>query len=388
MATVSVDPATGVVTGSVQLVEPGSTAALTFDPQPHLGFMTVELDGAFTYTPSLAGRLRAGSIAGGTTDTFLVQITGPETVMFENVTVPVPGARLVQRATTVPAPAGRLTVSPDSSRLYLTDLVRHLTVVRTDDGSVRTVAGDGGAGKSEVNRAGTRVYVGRGDANAVTEHDADGTLLRTIPTGRNPFDIALSADGNQLYVSNHDDDTVTVTDLTTLQTRVVLQQGHPWAIELAPDASTLYAMTTASDGRHKLCILDLRDSALTAIDDVPPGHLAVSPDGATVYSIEFHFGAVEVWWLRSLRRAGDVTARTRLLGAVGDIALSPDGSAMFVSHPNEDAIVVVDTAADRVLTTLSVSGKPYGIGVSPDGTRLFASCSEPANVVTVDVVKT
>ena len=64
-------------------------------------------------------------------------------------------------------------------------------------------------------------------------------------------------------------------------------------------------------------------------------------------------------------------------------------AAPFAYVPNEGSasISVIDTATDRVTATLKLAQKPRGIAVSLDGSRLFISDQATNALVTIDLGK-
>ena len=59
---------------------------------------------------------------------------------------------------------------------------------------------------------------------------------------------------------------------------------------------------------------------------------------------------------------------------VAGLAVSNDGSKLYVALGIRNALAVIDTATGQVTKTLSVDAAPYHITLSPDGTRLAVSC--------------
>ena len=64
-------------------------------------------------------------------------------------------------------------------------------------------------------------------------------------------------------------------------------------------------------------------------------------------------------------------------------------AAPFAYVPNEGSasISVIDTATDRVTATLKLAQKPRGIAVSLDGSRLFISDQTANALITIDLGK-
>src|SRR5690242_725656 len=75
--------------------------------------------------------------------------------------------------------------------------------------------------------------------------------------------------------------------------------------------------------------------------------------------------------------------------AAASIVLSLPVFAATAYVPNEGSatISVIDTATDKVTDTLRFGKKPRGIAVSPDGTRLYLSDQTGNALVVVDTAK-
>jgi YVTN family beta-propeller protein len=68
------------------------------------------------------------------------------------------------------------------------------------------------------------------------------------------------------------------------------------------------------------------------------------------------------------------------------VAVSPDGSRVYVAHDIGPGIVsVIDTATNAVSATIPVVGNPIGIAVSPDGSRVYVTNNRsPGTVLVID----
>jgi YVTN family beta-propeller protein len=82
-------------------------------------------------------------------------------------------------------------------------------------------------------------------------------------------------------------------------------------------------------------------------------------------------------------------AQTVHLGKPGEIkptgmALSPHASKLYVSTGRGKMVFVIDTAANKPVTSFEVGQRPWGIAVSVDGKTLY-SANGPSNDVSVDL---
>ena len=97
-------------------------------------------------------------------------------------------------------------------------------------------------------------------------------------------------------------------------------------------------------------------------------------------------------WLLTSGGGGQSTVST---GDVGNepvgVAVSPDGTRVYVTNPADDTVSVLDRDGDAV-STGDVGNEPVGVAVSPDGTRVYVANKE-ADTISVlnrdgDVVST
>jgi YVTN family beta-propeller protein len=85
--------------------------------------------------------------------------------------------------------------------------------------------------------------------------------------------------------------------------------------------------------------------------------------------------------------------------SVGDepegVSISPDGKVVYITSEDDSAVSVIDTttgrfgkvfaidtATDKVVGSVDVGGRPWGIAITPDGKTLYTA-NGPANDVSV-----
>ena len=235
--------------------------------------------------------------------------------------------------------------------------------------------------------------------------------------------IAVSADGSQLFVTG-DVDNAAVTFVEVDKNAGTLRRLNLYralsidglagasALALSPDNSLLY-ITAATDnalsvwrvdaGAGTLERTDLHEDGEENIDGLDtPSDLAVSPDGRLVFVVSEGDNALSVWQVDAEALAPAITQSALyrdgsggidgLDGASG-IAISPDGSLLFVAAQADDALSVwrVNTADGTVEQTdlhKHAAGNTEGLdgvsdlALSPDGRLLFAA-SETGDALSV-----
>jgi len=115
-----------------------------------------------------------------------------------------------------------------------------------------------------------------------------------------------------------------------------------------------------------------------------PYAVACSPDGKTLY-VSNHT-ALELAIMAS--DTGEVLKRIELSGRPAGLALSPDGSQVYVACAAPDGVVaIVDAAKGELSGAVPVGHTPTALALSPDGKRLYC-CNRFDNTVSVIDVET
>ncbi|HEY4158062.1 MAG TPA: beta-propeller fold lactonase family protein, partial [Polyangiaceae bacterium] len=66
------------------------------------------------------------------------------------------------------------------------------------------------------------------------------------------------------------------------------------------------------------------------------------------------------------------------------LALSPDGSTLYVAGERSSMAYAIDVASGTILKSVSVGSEPIGLVLSADGASLFVACSQDSSIVRVD----
>lgn len=116
--------------------------------------------------------------------------------------------------------------------------------------------------------------------------------------------------------------------------------------------------------------------------DSGPLELAVSPDGTRVYVTNSTISRLSVI---------DTVTNTRLTtipvgGGPEQVAVSPNGSRAYVTNRISNSVSVIDTATNTVLTSVSLSfgAAPKGVAVNPISPRVYVANSGADTVSVID----
>jgi YVTN family beta-propeller protein len=289
-------------------------------------------------------------------------------------------------------------------------------------------------------------YVSNEDEHTVTVIDTDkNAVVQTIQIGKRPRGIQLSHDGTTLYVavsglpkcppSVPDEeceklerdlkaDGIAAVDTKTLQVKQVYQAGSdPEQFDISHDGR----LFVANEDTASATVLDLKSGAIVkrvAVGKEPEG-VRVSPDGKHVLVTNESDNSISILDAKTLQLVKSVTVGKR----PRDIAFMPDGKTAYVSgefdsslyriHVPEGApvekvmqfdkderpmsvrldakrkrvyvstgrggkIAVVDISAaePKLVQTIAVGTRPWGIALSADGSRLYTA-NGPSNDVSV-----
>ncbi|HKJ76240.1 MAG TPA: hypothetical protein VKA64_03465, partial [Gammaproteobacteria bacterium] len=67
------------------------------------------------------------------------------------------------------------------------------------------------------------------------------------------------------------------------------------------------------------------------------------------------------------------------------LALSPDGKTLFAADVGAGTVSVIDLARGAVTRTFQVGEQPHGLALSPDGQTLYATSKKGNRLVAIDL---
>ena len=349
---------------------------------------TVSVNGSSTVTPTA-------------TTTYTITVSGPGGTATDSVTI-----------TVSDLPAVSIGAAPNpidlSESTVLTWTSANATSVRIDQG-IGPVAT---SGSLTVSPASTRTYT-------ITAEGPGGTVTASVlVTVNQPPEVTLTAEPDR--VIKGDPVTLTWTSLNADSVSidpepgvVVLNGSH----EVYPRIPTLYTITataawdvmptvaavfvgvvpreaayipiTVNPGiAYGLAVMDLEIPAVTyTIESIGKKPFGVVPHPSLDYLYVACHESTTVEKIDVF--TGERLAVINVVGRPRDIAITPDGSTVYVSLINNDSIedlAVIDTASDTLITTISVPNDAKAVDVSPDGSRLYVSSTKSSSISSDGVI--
>ena len=231
--------------------------------------------------------------------------------------------------------------------------------------------------------SGPRVYVLNSGDNTISVINANTNQVidTSGPLGNN---FAVGPDGARLYVVNGNSNSVSIVDANTLTPvgASIPVGSSPSDVAVSPDGRYVH-VANAGDGEFtagSVSIIDTSTNTVVAelvtgsgVISTIPHALAVTPDGSKVYVANAGEGTVSVIDTATKQVVGDPVF---VGGEPFDVAVSPDGSWVYVANNGDGTVSVIDTTTDQVVDTITVGAGdtrsgPYAVAVSPDGSQLY-----------------
>ncbi len=233
------------------------------------------------------------------------------------------------------------------------------------------------------------------DHRVTVVETATHRVAATIRVGLAPLDLAVSPDGTRVYVTNSRSQSISVLDVASLEESrrfsVATAGEGPFGIAVSPDGKRLYV--TDIDGREVIFLDALSGLVLERVGvEGTPRSLAVSSDGSTIYVAGFD-GGISV-----VDAAEGVLVETIDTGSanVFRLILSPDERTLYASDRLNARLLVVDLERSRVVSavsSLSRGRETRDLAVSPDGSLIYVTNQDSNDLVffdaaSLDIVRT
>ena len=273
-----------------------------------------------------------------------------------------------------------VTLSPDSARIYVTNLCQYNQVVVLDAASQSTVASIS-VGKRPLGMAikpdGKTAYVANAGDHTVSVIDLEThQVTTTLAVGQDPFSVFVSPDGDKVYVAGkHSISVIRTADHTVTATLAV--NSIVTGVALTPDGARLYIAVD-----DKIQIISTHDLGLTATVDVGGTLTGVAITGDGRRAVATASDGVSYSFYLLISTSDHAVSPAHNLGDyLSALALSPDGRRAYLGDGLSGVLYGVDLHTDALLGELSLTNN--NMTVSPDGSRLYVTQSADSRVAVI-----
>lgn len=283
----------------------------------------------------------------------------------------------------VTGPIG-VVASPDGARVYVTGAIGSGSGVDVIDTSANAVIATiplpaiNSVALPVITPDGNHLYVPDRNSGTVTVIDTANNVVAGNPirVGSSCGALAITPDGTSIYVADPLDTAVVRIDTATNTAAppISLGLGNPSDLAITPDGRHVY-VSAPTPGQSSVDVIDTSTNTVTAQIPLPgsqelPFGLAITPDGSTVYVAEqvvfFAPTGEEPTGLSGLLVID--TATNTIISNIffgfrpSDVAITPDGSLVYVTDMNTASVTVVSTATNTVVNSgISVGNSPQSI---------------------------
>ncbi|HPZ94064.1 MAG TPA: beta-propeller fold lactonase family protein, partial [Mycobacterium sp.] len=207
-----------------------------------------------------------------------------------------------------------------------------------------------------------------------------------------PFGTVLNPATGRVYVANNGNGRLITIETTSKQTETTTVGGAPSGVAVSPDGTRTYVTNNSAN-----TVSVIESGVIVGADFVfvdPPAvvatialgggtrplGVAVSPDGTRVYVANNGQNSVSV-----ISTATNLVTGTIGVGAApSGLAVTPSGARVYVANNTANTVSVIDTVSDTVIATVAVGARPTGVAVAPDGTRVYVTNNNASTVSVID----
>jgi YVTN family beta-propeller protein len=246
-----------------------------------------------------------------------------------------------------------------------------------------------------VSRSGQYIFVASESAMQIAMIDAlTNTVVKTFNVSPfPPGGLAVNPAETRLYVANSTSNSLSVIDIATSSepARVILDGNvsvtAPQSVVVNAAGDRIYVSNSATNTVSILTADDATNTyAVDATIDVSGGNanampmgMALSTDGSKLFVVNYG-GSLVVVDTAAKAVTGTPLA---LESGINAVAVKPDGTRVYVSS-TIDKVYAVNTATTTLANTFAVSGGPWGLAIDPAGSKLYAATTYADNVSVVD----
>lgn len=198
---------------------------------------------------------------------------------------------------------------------------------------------------------------------------ANYEIDNVYPVGSVPKVVEVTPDNNYVLVSNWCSYDLKVISVAAQKVVKTIKIGrYPRGIAVSNDSKFAYVAEMGGDRIH---VINLDDFSVSYIPiGSNPRAIVLSPDNSMMYVTMNLSGKVSSWDLLSNKAGKSVKTGN----AARSLAISGDGSALFVVNFVSDTISKVRTSDMKVIQNIKVCNEPIGITYDSPTARTWVAC--------------
>ncbi|CAB4579242.1 unannotated protein [freshwater metagenome] len=184
-----------------------------------------------------------------------------------------------------------------------------------------------------------------------------------------PKVVEVTPDNKYILVSHWCSYDLRIISIETQKVVKTLKIGaYPRGITVSPDGQTAYVAQMGGTTIHQISLKDFSERIIQI--GLNPRAIVLSPDGKILYATLNSSGKVTAYDLVKHKKIGTVTTGK----AARSLAISTDGTALFVVNFESDTMSKVRTSDMKVLQTVKACNQPIGVTYEPTTDRTWVAC--------------
>jgi YVTN family beta-propeller protein len=218
----------------------------------------------------------------------------------------------------------------------------------------------------------TTAYIANSGADEVLRITAASEAVTTMTVSDAPYGISVTPDGDQVLVTQRDGNALVFINTSDFSDPAyTLPVGNsPRGVAVEPHGRYAYVANFDDDTVSQISITGRSITDTIDVGDAPSGVAArydAENETPVVYVTNYNDGTVTVIGADSQTTVIDVDD-----GPIG-VAVTPDGSRVYVANSDDDTVSIIDTQTETVIDTLNVGDAPWGVAVGAQGDYVYVT---------------
>jgi len=208
------------------------------------------------------------------------------------------------------------------------------------------------------------------DKSFLSRVDLNSSKIDAVyQVGSVPKVVKVTPDNKYILVSNWCTYNVTIISTESQKTVADIKIGrYPRGIVISADSTSAYVAEMGGRNVHKINLGDFSQTLIPIGSN--PRALELSPDGKTLYATLNLSGKVIAWDLETNKAIKSV----RTGKSARSLAISSDGSALFVVNFRSGTLSKVSTTDMKVTQNIKVCSEPIGVTYDSSTSRTWVAC--------------